>query len=349
MKHSFLILFALAIALQAADVSLDLSKQKLGTAPKGFTAKVAGVGKPGKAIVREGQIPTLVGAGKVKGRLIEVTGGSTNVNHYTLVMLDAMAPNDFSGSVHFRITAGKIMPVAGIAFRAQDEKNYYLLAVKPKDTRLYWTAFEKGKAVQGLRDNSIVDAPGGWYDLKFSAKANTLTWTLNSRSQFISYDPKKTPDFRKGRFALWVRSDTRAEFALLELLNPAETLAKQHGKVLRRVAREDARVLSLQLVARPAPNQAPKILGSLDAADVGRPAHADCAKAIDQNKVFHGRKNNEAFVTSPLRDKNGIIIGAVRVRLRSPSGTDKRRDIARAAALTQRIKGNYPDAKSLFQ
>ncbi|MFM1556375.1 MAG: hypothetical protein ACKJR1_07800, partial [Limisphaerales bacterium] len=140
-----------------------------------------------------------------------------------------------------------------------------------------------------------------------------------------------------------------AEFALLELLNPAETLAKQHGKVLRRVAREDARVLSLQLVARPAPNQAPKIIGSLVAAEVGRLAHADCAKAIDQNKVFHGRKNNEAFVTSPLRDKNGIIIGVVRVRLRSPSGTDKRRDIARAAALTQRIKGNYPDAKSLFQ
>jgi hypothetical protein len=349
MKIFFIILFTIAVALQATDVSLDLSKQKLGQSPKGFTAKVAGVGKLGKAIVREGQIPALVGAGKVEDRLIEVTGGSTNANHYTLVMLDAMAPNDFSGSVRFRITAGKIMPVAGIAFRAQDEKNYYLLAVKPKDTRLYWTVFENGKAVKGRRDNSILPAPGGWHDLQFSAKANTLTWTLNGRTQFITYDPEQVPDFRKGRFALWVRSDTRAEFALLELLNPAETLAKQHGKVLRSMAREDARVLSLQLVARPAPNQAPQILGSLDAAEVGRPAHADCAKAIDQNKVFHGRKNNEAFVTSPLRDKNGIIIGVVRVRLRSPSGTDKRRDIARAAALTQRIKGNYPDAKSLFQ
>jgi hypothetical protein len=349
MKNSFLMFFSIAVVLQAADVSLDLSKQKLGNAPNGFTAKVAGVGKLGKAIVREGQIPALVGAGKVEGRLIEVTGGSTDANHYTLVMLDAMAPNDFSGSVRFRITAGKIMPVAGIAFRAQDEKNYYLLAVKPKDSRLYWTVFENGKAVQGLRDNSILAALDGWHDLKFSAKANTLTWTLNGRSQFINYDPKKTPDFRKGRFALWVRSDTRAEFALLELLNPAETLAKQHVKVLRRVAREDVRVLSLQLIARPAPNQAPQILGSLDASEVGRPAHADCAKVIDQNKVFHGRKTNEAVVTSPLRDKNGIIIGAVRVRLRSPSGTDKRRDIARAAALTQRIKENYPAAKSLFQ
>ena len=221
--------------------------------------------------------------------------------------------------------------------------------MKPKDTRLYWTVFEKGKAVQGLRDNSILAAPDGWYDLKFSAKANTLTWTLNGRSQFIRYDPKKTPDFRKGRFALWVRSDTRAEFALLELLNPAETLAKQHGKVLRRAVREDALVLSLQLVARPVPDKAPQILGSLDASEVGRPAHADCAKAIDQNKVFHGRKKDKAFVTSPLRDKNGIIIGAVRVRLHSPLSTDKRRDIARAAALTQIIKGSYPDTKSLFQ
>jgi len=349
MKLSFLILFALAIALQAADLSLDLSTQKLGNAPKGFTAKVAGQGKPGKAIVREAQIPNLAGAGKVKGRLIEVTGGSTNANHYTLMMLDAMAPDDFSGSLRFRITEGKTMPVAGIAFRAQDEKNYYLLAVKPKDTRLYWTVFKNSKAVKGRRDNNILPAPGGWHDLQFSAKANTLTWTLNGRSQFITYDPERVPDFRKGRFALWVRSDTRAEFALLELLSPAETLAKHHGEVLRRAARQDSRVLSLQLVARPAPGKVPQILGSLDASEVGQPANLDCAKAIDQNKVFHGRKNNESFVTSPLRDKNGIIIGAVRVRLRSPSDTDKRRDIARAAGITQRIKRNYPDGKSLFQ
>ena len=119
----------MGLALQAADSSLDLSTQKLGKAPKGFTAKVAGQGKPGKAIVHEDEIPNLVGAGKVKGRLIEVTGGSTNANHYTLVMLDAMAPNDFSGSLRFRITGGKTMPVAGIAFRAQDEKNYYLLEI----------------------------------------------------------------------------------------------------------------------------------------------------------------------------------------------------------------------------
>lgn len=349
MKHSFLILFALAIALQAADVSLDLSKQKLGKAPKGFTAKVAGVGKPGKAIVREGQIPALTGAGNVKGRLIEVTGGSTDPNHYTLIMLDAMAPNDFSGSVRFRITGGKIMPVVGIAFRAQDAKNYYLLAVKPKDTRLYWTAFEKGKAVQGLRDNSILAAPGGWHDLKFSAKGNALTWTLNGRNQFITYDPKKTPDFRKGKFALWVRSDTKAEFAHLEILNPAEMLAKRHGDVLRRAARGDARVLSLQLVARPAPAKAPQILGSLNAAEVGQPAHADCAKVMDQNKNFHGRKDNVAVVTLPLRDKNGKIIGAVRVRLRSPVGTEKRRDVTRATVLTKQIQSSFPDSKSLFQ
>ena len=124
MKTICLILALIGSTLHAADVSLDLSKQKLGKAPKGFTAKVAGVGKPGKAIVREGQIPALTGAGNVKGRLIEVTGGSTDPNHYTLIMLDAMAPNDFSGSVRFRITGGKIMPVTGIAFRAQDAKNY---------------------------------------------------------------------------------------------------------------------------------------------------------------------------------------------------------------------------------
>ncbi|MBC8324479.1 MAG: hypothetical protein H8E27_02475 [Verrucomicrobia subdivision 3 bacterium] len=349
MKTATLILAALAPALFAANPALDMAKQQLGKAPKGFTAKAAGVGNAGKAIVREGKIPAANGVGNVKGRFIEVTGGDKDSNHYTLVMLDALAPNDFSGSVRFRIIGGKVMPVAGIAFRAQDAKNYYLLAVKPNDTRLYWTVFEKGKAVQGLRDNAILPAPGGWHDLKFSAKGNALTWSLNGRNQFITYDPKKTPDFRKGQFALWLRSDTKAEFAHLKLLNPAEMLAKRHGDVLRRAVRGDERVLSLQLVARPAPKQAPQILGSLNAAEVGQPAHADCAKAMDLNKNFHGRKNDVATVTLPLRDKNGVIIGAVRVSLRSPVGTENRLDIARATALVKQFQGSIPDSKSLFQ
>jgi hypothetical protein len=349
MKTICLILALIGSTLHAANAALDLSKQKLGKAPKGFTAKVAGEGKAGKAVVREGQIPAIIGGDKIKGRLLEVTGGGKNANHYTLIMLDALAPNDFSGSVRFRIIGGNIMPVAGIAFRAQDEKNYYLLAIKPADTRLYWSVFEKGEAVKGRRDNAILPAPGGWHDLKFSAKGNALKWSLNGRNQFITYDPEKVPDFRKGKIALWVRADTRAEFANFELLNPAEILAKRHAEILRRVARTDPRVLSLQLVARTAPVKALKIIGSLNAAEVGQPAHADCAKVMDQNKNFHGRKKDVAVVTLPLRDKNGKIIGAVRMRLRSPVGTEKRRDITRATVLTKQIQRSFPDSKSLFQ
>ena len=349
MKTICLILALIGSTLHAANAALDLSKQKLGKAPKGFTAKVTGEGKAGTVVVREGEIPAIIGGGKIKGRFFEVTGGGKNANHYTLIMLDALAPDDFSGSVRFHITGGKILPVAGIAFRAQDEKNYYLLAIKPTDTRLYWSVFEKGEAVKGRRDNAILPAPGGWHDLKFSAKGNALTWTLNGRNQFITYDPKKVPDFRKGRIAFWVRADTRAEFAQFELLNPAEIQAKRHREILRRVARTDPRVLSLQLVARTAPKEALKIIGSLNAAEVGKPAHADCAKAMKENKNFHGRKNDEALVTIPLRDKNGVIIGAVRMHLRSPPGTEKRRDITRATALTKQIQSSFPDSKSLFQ
>jgi hypothetical protein len=70
---------------------------------------------------------------------------------------------------------------------------------------------------------------------------------------------------------------------------------------------------------------------------------------MDQNKNFHGRKKDVAVVTLPLRDKNGKIIGAVRMRLRSPVGTEKRRDITRATVLTKQIQRSFPDSKSLFQ
>ncbi len=349
MKTAALTLTVLAPALFAANPALDLTKQQLGKAPKGFTAKVSGKGKPGKAVVREGKIPVANGAGNIQGRLIEVTGGSTNSNHYTLVMLDAMAPDDFTASVRFRITGGKVMRVVGIAYRAQDADNYYLLGVKPADTRLYWSIFEKGKAEQGLKDNHIKPAPGGWHDLKFSMKKTTVNWTLNGKTQYATYDPAQTPDFKKGQLALWVRSDTRAEFAHLEILTAAEALARRHGDVLRRVARTNPHVLSLQLVARPAPKKAPQILGSLNAVEVGQPAHADCARAMDENKNYHGRKNDEAVVTTPLRDKNGKIIGAIRARLRSPGDTEKRRDIVRATALAKLIQASFPDSKSLFQ
>ena len=57
MKTACLILTLTVATLHAANVSLDLSKQKLGEAPNGFTARLAGVGEAGTAIFMHGLTP----------------------------------------------------------------------------------------------------------------------------------------------------------------------------------------------------------------------------------------------------------------------------------------------------
>jgi hypothetical protein len=339
-RWGWLLIFPGAAAW-CADNALSLVKQETGKAPVGFTAFAVGTGKVGVA--------KIVALKDAKKKALEIIGGDVSLNHYTLHRLDQAVPGDFNCTVKFRILGGKGVQAAGVFFRMQkNRKDYYLLAVKPKDKKLFWTAYKDHKGVKGKKDNQIESAPDGWHHLKFSCAANTIRWELNGRKQFITYKTQFVPDYRAGAFGFWVRSDTRVQFADMQLLLPEAVVEKdKHQKLIENLVLANKRLVSLQLIARPKAGQAPLMVGSMNPKEIGQPGPAASLKAMDTGKIFHNLGKNIREVNTPLRGNDGEIIGVARLRLRSKAGNTVARDLSFAASIVKRVRENIPNWKAL--
>ena len=345
MNKSILILaFVWVTVASGKDNVLSLDRQIVGKTPVGFTLHFTGPGKIGTA--------KIISSDDLNKKALEIKGGDADPSHYTMYLLNRKVPGDYECSLKFRVQSGKSVQAAGVIFRMQDNRSdYYLLAVKPEGNKLFWTVFENNKAVLGKKDNQILEAKNGWHHLKFSCTANTIRWELNGRKQFLQYDPNSTPDYRDGGFGFWVRSDTRVQFADLELrLHKAMANKNKHTKLIEDLALGNKRLISLQLIARAKEGQAPAVMGSLVPEEVGQPGHKVTIKVLDTGENFYGLNKIEGVstVTVPLRGRNGKIMGVARMRLRNNSTITQQRDLAYALDIAKRVQEKLPDKKELL-
>jgi len=323
--------FLTCFNIQAADNPLALDKQKLGKTPTGFQIIHVGPGKPGTAKVIKADVPNQSTGAPESQRVIEITGGDPNTRHYTLLLLEKPKQKDFVYSTRFKIIKGTGVRAAGIIFRMQpNRKDYYLLAVKPNAKEAFWTVYKNNLPIKGFRydDDQFTSPKDGWQSIKLSCEKNKLEWTLNHRRDFIEYDPSKVPDYREGIVGFWVRSDSQVQFASSQIHSLKEERQLQLITLLRKISRENNRVLSLQLAARPTEKEAPVVLASLNPEEIGRPAHEVITKVLEKRENFHGLKNGVATVTVPINDHNGNTIAAARMRLNSKKATTRRKDLA---------------------
>ncbi len=350
-----LVLVALLVGfhIQAADNPLSLSKQKLGKTPAGFRIIRVGPGKPGTAKVIKTAVPNQSTGALEEHRVLEIAGGDSNSSHYTLLLLEKPKQKDFTYSTRFRITKGTGIRAAGIFFRMQpNQKDYYLLAVKPVAKEAFWTVYKNNLPVKGfLYDEEQFTPPNdGWQTIKLTCENNNLKWTLNHRRDFVTYDPKKVPDYRDGIVGFWVRSDSQAQFAAPQIHTLKEERKLQLVNLLLKISRDNGRVLSLQLAARPREEAAPVVLASIDPKEIGKPAHEVIAKVLETKENFYGHnEKGVATVTVPVKDRNGDTVAVARMRLRSKKENTERKDLAYGNVIAKQLQAEILDLHFLFK
>ena len=337
---------------QATENPLSLSKQKLGETPSGFRIIHVGPGKPGTAKVIKAAVPNATTGVLEDQRVLEVTGGDSNSNHYTLLLLEKPKQKNFVCSTRFKITNGTGVRAAGLVFRMQpNHKDYYLLAIKPLSKEAFWTVFNNNLPVKGFRYDGKQFAPpkDGWQSLKLTCENNNLKWTLNHRRDFVTYDPKKVPDYRDGTVGYWVRSDSKVQFATPRINTLQEERKLQLVNLLHKITRDNGRILSLQIAARPKEGRAPVVVASIDPMEIGKPAHEVVTKVLEKKENFHGMENGITTVTVPIRDHNGEAIAVARMRLRSKKAPNKREDLAYGNDIAKHIQAETHDHEFLFK
>ena len=135
-KPSYLIALVVCLAAivkpaQAAEKSFDFSDGLTNRLPEGFSSVLAGTGEPGQWKVMLEAVPSLLAPISPNAPVISKRPVAAQLSRdktderFPMLVYDEETFGDFSLSVRFTMVDGVADQMAGVAFRLQDEKNYY--------------------------------------------------------------------------------------------------------------------------------------------------------------------------------------------------------------------------------
>ncbi len=352
----FRIALLLAVAFHAlvatgAELIWDFRNDKPGSLPAGFQPMLGGTGgAAGEWKIEEDAVPSLLAPlspnaprGGKQGVLAQVSTDPTDERFPMLVYTNETF-GDFALTTRFKLVSGSVEQMAGIAFRIQDERNYYYVRASALgDT------FNFFKVVNGLRSEPIsikVRIPTGrWMEMGVECKGTTIRTTLNGRPAIPELTDKT---FTSGRIGFWTKSDSVSYFADTAIrYKPRESLAQL---LVKDAFKKYSRLEELKIFASATGStQDIRIVASLDSTEVGRPAPIEASEVLTKRGYFYGRESGSVALTMPLHDHNGEKVAAVRLVMKSFVGQTENNAIARALPVVKSMEARIQTREELLQ
>ncbi len=335
--------------LAGAELVFDLTAEKPGTLPAGWRSARAGEGPPGVWEVRldapaELATPAAPGAasGVVRPVLAQVSTDATD-ERFPLLIYEPEVFGDFVLRLRFKTVAGTREQMAGVAFRLQDERNFYVV----RASALGHT-FRFYRVVDGRRDAPIGPevpvSPGVWHDLEIEARGNKFRFRLDGREPL----PELTDNtFRAGKLALWTKSDSVTYFADLRVsYTPRVRLAQ---RLVDEMLKKYPRLLGLRIYSTTAARPELHVVAASNPADVGRPGGEVERAVMETLTPYAGRARKTWVTTLPLQDVNGDAVAAVRVELSAAPGQNAENAVARARPIVKQMQGRFQTRQELTE
>jgi hypothetical protein len=344
-----LLLVVFGGSLRAAERVFDFSVTKPGETPAGFRSTVTGEGQPGDwQVLRETLTsdlapkdarPTVTTERVV---LAQLARDKTD-EHFPLLVYEEATFGDFSFTTRFKTVAGEVERMAGLAFRLQNETNYYVVRASSLGN-----TFRFYKVVDGVRQPPIgVDAEipsGEWHELTVECKANQIRCLLDGKLMI----PELTDNtFTEGRIAFWTKSDSVSHFADARIVyTPRDVPARQF---VRDLMKRYPRLLGLQVFAPAGQGKGLSLVASNDPTEQGREAGTVEQDVVSRGVPYYGKEKGRVSVVLPLRDRNGDPVAAVRVVLRSAIGQNEENAYLRAKPLVTYMESRIRSVQDLVQ
>ena len=235
-----LLLWALALAaLPAASMeqTFNFGEDLPGQTPPEFRSSVAGEGKPGDWKVIEEEVPPAMApltahAPPVshRGVLAQLARDPVN-NHFPILIYDRATYDNFTLTTRFKIAGGAVAQMAGLVFRFQDERNFYVLLASALDGRFWFY-----KVVDGVRGPligpEVAIHKGEWHGMTVECEGNHIHCLLDGKELI----PMLTDNsFLNGKIGFWTKSDSVSYFSdtkvsYVQRESLAERLVKEQMK-----------------------------------------------------------------------------------------------------------------------
>lgn len=352
MRRCFLIalLLVTALAAPAVERKLDFSDCPVDQTPTNFHSTVAGLGKPGtwKVLLDDAPsaLPTQPGHRPIvtKKPVIAQVAQDPTDEHFPMLIYDGEIFDDFTLKTRFKIMGGGMDEMAGIAFRIQDEKNFYVARASVLDG-----TFRFYRVIDGMRDKLIgppVPIPKKeWQDLTITCEGNDIHILLNGK-EIIPMITDST--FIKGKIGFWTKSDSIAYFSDTSITyTPRESLAQA---LVREAVTRYPRVLAVKIYAMKS-GPKPLVVASKNQADINQPGGDTERSAIRDGESYFTKDKEKGTVgvITPLRDRNGDPIAALRVTLKALPGQNEENTRARAHPIVEQIQARITSLDDLLQ
>jgi hypothetical protein len=327
----------LAGSATAAELVFDFSDVPAKQIPPGFTNLVAGKGRPGdwRVIMDEfpSALPSFTNQSPAMTSLPVLGQFSFDVTdeRFPILLYDRATFSDFTLTTRFKLVEGVVEQMAGIVFRAQDAKNFYVIRASGlgNNVRFY-------KMVAGMRSAPIgseVSVPRGvWHELKIECQGNSIRAELNGREVI---PPLTDTSFAAGRIGFWTKSDSISYFADTRVTYTPRELPAQI--LVRDALREYPRLVGLKIHLLDERGE-PRVAASGNAEEIGLAGSDTEKKTIAGGTVFYARGGSVVTVIQPLRDRNGDPIAAVSVTMRPFPGQTEQNALQRALPIVKSIQ-----------
>lgn len=350
MRTPLLLALALvALPGTAAERKFDFGETGENQIPPGFRSTVTGRGKAGdwKVILDDvpSQMPALTprAASVAKRAVLAQLAQDPTDEHFPLLIFEEETFGDFTLTTRLKMVKGVMEQMAGIAFRIQDETNYYVVRASSLGN-----TFRFYKIVDGQRGPLIgpeVPIPAGvWHELRIECKGNQIRCLFDGKELI----PMLTDNsFARGKIGFWTKSDSVSYFADTKILyTPREPPAQA---IVLDTLKKYPRLLGLEIyVLNPDPAK-PRLIGSQDPKKIGQFGGRTEADVIQRGVTYYGKGKRSVEVTMPLHDRNGDTVAAARITMRTFTGQTEQNALARALPIVKTMEGHISSLEALLE
>lgn len=316
----------LSFRASAAELTLDFGPPEVEATPPGFTNALAGEGRPGLWRAVRDNLPAATNQ-----VVLAQLSADVKDERFPMLIYEPTPFDDFTLTTKFKIVDGVAEQMAGVVFRYQDEKSFYVVRASTLGRNLRFYKVVGGIRSQPIGPNLPIEK-GVWYDLKVQCQKNKIRIWLNGQAVI----PELTDtSFAVGKIGFWTKSDSLSRFAETRIeYTPKESRA---AAIIRNTAKEYPRLIGLQLYAPDAAG-VPRVVASKEAADLGQPGGPSETGAMTKGQVFYRKEKQTVAVIQPLRDRNGEPIAALGVVMKSFPGQTEQTILQRALPVVRHVQ-----------
>ena len=342
-------LLAAAVTVLSAERVLDFSSIKEGEVPEGYRSRLAGGGKPGvwkvtmepnsSQFALHGAVGTTDRASRIAA-LSQVSHDPTD-ERFPIFLWDGDVFGDLTLTVHLKINGGATEQMAGVVFRAKDERNCYVVRANALDGNVRFYKFLNGERSAPI-GNAIPVTKGEWHELTVICRGNKIRVNFDGKEAMPELSDNS---FLIGKVGFLTKSDSQASFAdAVVQYQPLESLA---SVLVRDLVHRQPRLLNVRIYGKTTARPQLHVLAARTAGDVGTAAEDTENKVFAENQAYFSKTRDDNRIIAPLHDRNGETVGVVKFFLKPFAGQTEATTIARVLPLVRDLEERIGSANDL--